>query len=144
MYKLCGFLRRRGARFVKLLLICLYPACSSAFESYLSKPNPAILHQTKHPTFDTTKATMSKIYGNYQNEIYGKGVYLDTRQTVSTDPRLLEQQAKNALSQKSFDFVAGGAGEKATMDANRLAFRQWKLCVLFYYQIFGRYILYRL
>ncbi|KAJ5083202.1 hypothetical protein N7456_012629 [Penicillium angulare] len=70
---------------------------------------------------------MSKIYGNYQNEIYGKGVYLDTRQTVSTDPRLLEQQAKNALSQKSFDFVAGGAGEKATMDANRLAFRQWKL-----------------
>jgi len=28
---------------------------------------------------------------------------------------------------RSFNYVSGGAGEKSTMDANRLAFRQWKV-----------------
>lgn len=70
---------------------------------------------------------MSKKYGDYQNEIYAKGVYFDTRPKVSTDPRLLEEQAKGVLSKKSYDFAAGGAGEKSTMDANRLALRQWKM-----------------
>ena len=46
--------------------------------------------------------------------------------TVTTDPNKLEEQAKIHLGARSFNYVAGGAGEKATMDANRLAFRQWK------------------
>lgn len=46
---------------------------------------------------------------------------------VSTDARLLEEQARKALSDIAYNYVAGGAGEKATMDSNRLAFRQWKL-----------------
>lgn len=45
---------------------------------------------------------------------------------VTTDPNRLEEQAKKYLGARSFNYVAGGAGEKATMDANRLAFRQWK------------------
>lgn len=46
---------------------------------------------------------------------------------VTTDPNKLEEQAKQFLKTESYNYVAGGAGERATMDANRLAFRQWKL-----------------
>jgi lactate 2-monooxygenase len=47
--------------------------------------------------------------------------------TVTTDPNKLEEQAKHHLGARSYNYVAGGAGERATMDANRLAFRQWKV-----------------
>ena len=46
---------------------------------------------------------------------------------VTVDPNKLEEQAKAHLGIQSFNYVAGGAGEGATMDANRLAFRQWKV-----------------
>lgn len=46
---------------------------------------------------------------------------------VTTDPNALESQAKSVLKPTAFKYVSGGAGERATMDANRLAFRQWKL-----------------
>lgn len=46
---------------------------------------------------------------------------------VTTDPNKLEAQAKEALPLKSYNYVAGGAGERSTMDANRLAFRCWKV-----------------
>ncbi|KAF2404340.1 FMN-dependent alpha-hydroxy acid dehydrogenase [Trichodelitschia bisporula] len=54
-------------------------------------------------------------------------MFLSTLPLVTTDPNKLEAQAKEHLSAKSYAYVAGGAGERATMDANRLAFRQWKL-----------------
>ena len=47
--------------------------------------------------------------------------------TVTTNPNKLEDQAKEVLPRKSYNYVAGGAGERATMDANRLAFRSWKV-----------------
>lgn len=46
---------------------------------------------------------------------------------MTTDPNALEAQAKKFMDVRSYNYVAGGAGEKATMDANRLAFRQWKV-----------------
>lgn len=46
---------------------------------------------------------------------------------VTTDANKLEDQAQKVLKPTSYNYVAGGAGERATMDANRLAFRQWKL-----------------
>lgn len=67
------------------------------------------------------------MYGDYQHEIYGRGAMMGILPTVTTDPRLLEEQARKALSARSYNYIAGGAGEKATMDSNRLAFRQWKL-----------------
>ncbi|GKZ30105.1 hypothetical protein AbraIFM66950_007799 [Aspergillus brasiliensis] len=70
---------------------------------------------------------MPENYGDYQFEIYGRGALTGVLPNVSTDSRLLEEQAKKALGARSFNYVAGGAGEKATMDSNRLAFRQWKL-----------------
>ncbi|CBF78116.1 hypothetical protein AN8744.2 [Aspergillus nidulans FGSC A4] len=70
---------------------------------------------------------MSQNYGEYQQEIYGQGALMGLKPNVSTDARLLEEQARKALSDIAYNYVAGGAGEKATMDSNRLAFRQWKL-----------------
>ena len=46
---------------------------------------------------------------------------------VTTDSNKLEEQAKSILKPTAYNYVAGGAGERATMDANRLAFRQWKM-----------------
>ncbi|KAL3460620.1 FMN-dependent dehydrogenase [Aspergillus heterothallicus] len=70
---------------------------------------------------------MPENYGEYQTEIYGQGALLGLKPNVTTDPRLLEEQARKILSSRSYNYVAGGAGEKSTMDSNRLAFRQWKL-----------------
>lgn len=72
---------------------------------------------------------MSDNYGSYQTEIYGKGALMGILPGVTTDPRKLEEQARESLGIRSFNYVAGGAGEKSTMDSNRQAFRQWKLQV---------------
>ncbi|TKA65547.1 hypothetical protein B0A49_08203 [Cryomyces minteri] len=66
-------------------------------------------------------------YGAYQSEIYARGMFNNILPTVTTDPNKLEEQAKKNLGSRSYNYVAGGAGERATMDANRLAFRQWKM-----------------
>lgn len=61
-----------------------------------------------------------------EQDIYADGLLKKKLPTVTTDPNKLEENAKQHLGSTSFDYVSGGAGEKATMDANRLAFRQWK------------------
>lgn len=66
-------------------------------------------------------------YGAFQTEIYMDGLLKNRLPTVTTDPDRLEQQAREHPGARSFNYVAGGAGEKAIMDANRLAFRQWKV-----------------
>ncbi|EED15370.1 FMN dependent dehydrogenase, putative [Talaromyces stipitatus ATCC 10500] len=70
---------------------------------------------------------MPENYGQYQQTIYSNGMFSSGRPVITTDPRLLEEQARKTMSLQSFGYIAGGAGEKATMDSNRLAFRQWKL-----------------
>lgn len=67
-------------------------------------------------------------YGAYQTEVYGAGMLHNIMPTVTKDPNKLEEQARKAMNSTSYCYVAGGAGERATMDANRLAFRQWKVC----------------
>lgn len=47
--------------------------------------------------------------------------------SVTKDPNKLEAQAKDTISATAYCYVAGAAGERATLDANRLAFRSWKL-----------------
>ncbi|KAL8655089.1 MAG: hypothetical protein Q9210_001110 [Variospora velana] len=66
-------------------------------------------------------------YGAHQMEIYRDGILHNRLPTVTCDSNKLEAQAKKFLGARSFNYVAGGAGERATMDANRLAFRQWKV-----------------
>jgi lactate 2-monooxygenase len=55
------------------------------------------------------------------------GMLFNRYPIVTTDTNKLEEQARKVLKPTSYHYIAGGAGEKATMDANRLAFRQWKL-----------------
>lgn len=68
-----------------------------------------------------------KNYALYQDDIYRAGLLYEKLPVVTMDPNGLEAQAKSVLDSDKFNFVAGGAGERATMDANRLAFRQWKI-----------------
>ena len=70
-----------------------------------------------------------KNFGAFQREIYINGVKNSILPIVTTDPNKLEAQAREHLGVRSYSYVAGGAGERATMDANRLAFRQWKVCL---------------
>ncbi|TGO31875.1 hypothetical protein BHYA_0391g00040 [Botrytis hyacinthi] len=82
--------------------------------------------QKQHPQ-SVHGETRERKYGAFQNEIYRDGMFAHTFPTVTTDPNKLEEQARSKLASTSYNYVAGGAGERATMDANRLAFRQWKM-----------------
>jgi lactate 2-monooxygenase len=66
-------------------------------------------------------------YGVYQDEIYRTGLLHQRFPVVTMDPNNLQAQAKSILAPGPYNYVSGGAGERATMDANRLAFRQWKI-----------------
>jgi lactate 2-monooxygenase len=66
-------------------------------------------------------------YYTFQHEIYQKGVLAAEKPLVTTNPNRLEHDARKAMKPEAFNYVFGGAGEQATMEANRLAFRQWKI-----------------
>lgn len=66
-------------------------------------------------------------YGEYQIDIYKKGIFLGEPPVVTTGSNGLEAQARKAMEPGPFNYIYGGAGEASTMDANRLAFRQWKI-----------------
>ena len=70
-------------------------------------------------------------YGAHQIDICMKGMLHNILPVVTTDPNKLEAQAKRCMTEKGYNYVAGGAGERQTMDANRLAFRSWRVCHLF-------------
>lgn len=66
-------------------------------------------------------------YAQYQIELYARAIMAGERAPTTTDPAKLEEQARGAMSPQGFGYVFGGAGEQATMHANRLAFRRFKL-----------------
>ncbi|KAJ0121739.1 fmn-dependent dehydrogenase [Diaporthe amygdali] len=66
-------------------------------------------------------------FGDYQLELYKNGVLLGEPPVVTTNPNGLEAQARKVMAPGPFNYIYGGAGEAATMEANRLAFRQWKI-----------------
>jgi lactate 2-monooxygenase len=66
-------------------------------------------------------------YGEYQLSLYAKGILQGIKPEITTDSNKLREQAKKVMRPEAYNYIAGGAGEGATMDANRLAFRQWKI-----------------
>ncbi|KAI1075090.1 glycolate oxidase [Whalleya microplaca] len=66
-------------------------------------------------------------YSAYQVELYTKGIMQGILPPTTTDPNKLSAQAKKVMRPEAYDYIAGGAGEGSTMDANRLAFRHWKI-----------------
>lgn len=46
---------------------------------------------------------------------------------ISTSFRKLEEQARATLPPENFSYLAGGAGDESTMQANREAFERWRI-----------------
>jgi lactate 2-monooxygenase len=61
-----------------------------------------------------------------QAEIYLGGVR-GRKPAVPVAAGLLEERAREAMSQRDFAYVAGGAGLENTIDANRAAFERWRI-----------------
>jgi lactate 2-monooxygenase len=59
-------------------------------------------------------------------QIYAQGV-AGGKPAVPVPLDLLEQRAKEILSPRAYDYVAGGAGGEETMRANREAFYRWRI-----------------
>ncbi|KJZ76655.1 hypothetical protein HIM_03991 [Hirsutella minnesotensis 3608] len=66
-------------------------------------------------------------YAAHLRDLMQQGILHGQLPAVTTNPNLLEDMAQRTMNKTGFDYIKGGAGESATMDANRLAFRQWKL-----------------
>ncbi len=66
-------------------------------------------------------------YVQYMYSIYEKAMLMGQLPPVTTNPALLETQARKVMSEKAFNYIYGAAGEMSTAEANRLAFRQWQL-----------------
>ncbi|KAJ8124051.1 hypothetical protein O1611_g9452 [Lasiodiplodia mahajangana] len=64
---------------------------------------------------------------SYQGEIFARGILEGSLPQITTDPNKLRLHAKKVLHKNAYNYIAGAAGEGATNDANRLAFRQWKI-----------------
>lgn len=61
-----------------------------------------------------------------QSEIYLAGLSGETP-SVPADMVELEQQARRAMSEEAFAYIAGGAGTESTIMENREAFERWRI-----------------
>ncbi|PNY25227.1 lactate 2-monooxygenase [Tolypocladium capitatum] len=66
-------------------------------------------------------------FAAYLQAVIQRGIVAGQMPVVTTNPNRLEEQAFGTMPRNGFNYIKGGAGESATMDANRLAFRQWKI-----------------
>ncbi|TLD20375.1 hypothetical protein PspLS_08393 [Pyricularia sp. CBS 133598] len=66
-------------------------------------------------------------YSEYQLDIYRARLLEGRAPPATTDPRGLEQQAREHMTPEGFGYVAGGAGAEETVAANRTAFGTWRL-----------------
>jgi lactate 2-monooxygenase len=65
-------------------------------------------------------------YGDYQNEIYFKGLH-GVKPTFPVDFETLERRAVAALPPAVLSYVQGGCGDEFTQNHNAQAFRRWGL-----------------
>jgi lactate 2-monooxygenase len=66
-------------------------------------------------------------YSDYIFDIYREGILEGKLPPTTSNPALLEAQAKERMDTKGFWYIAGGAGEEATVKANREAFARWRI-----------------
>jgi lactate 2-monooxygenase len=64
-------------------------------------------------------------YGKYQIEILSGEAQFN--RSLGAGSCHWEKAAQEALSKETYGYLAGGAGEGATMDSNRIAFRRWRI-----------------
>jgi len=65
-------------------------------------------------------------FGDYQNEIYFKGLS-GVKPKLPVDFKHLEERARAALPDSVLNYVAGGCGDERTQDCNVAAFNRWGL-----------------
>jgi lactate 2-monooxygenase len=63
---------------------------------------------------------------DWQKEIYLNG-FAGKKAAVKFSFEKLEQKAKKKMSKEAFAYIAGGAGNEGTMQANRTAFDRWTI-----------------
>lgn len=66
-------------------------------------------------------------YASYIGKTYEDGIFNQKLPLVTTDPNFLEEQARQVMGNKAFGYIYGGAGEMSSVEANHLAFRQWRI-----------------
>jgi isopentenyl diphosphate isomerase/L-lactate dehydrogenase-like FMN-dependent dehydrogenase len=66
------------------------------------------------------------LFGDYQFEIYGRGLAGEVP-SLPLSPLALELGARERLSEGAFGYVAGGAGAERTMQANLEAFQRLRI-----------------
>ncbi|KOS16679.1 putative lactate 2-monooxygenase [Escovopsis weberi] len=66
-------------------------------------------------------------YCLYIRTLVHDAVFVGTAPVVTADPNALQQQAEKMMNRAGYDYIRGGTGEGASLDANRRAFRQWQL-----------------
>ena len=80
---------------------------------------PQVQGIQEHPEHPTG----GRKYGKFQTDIYTDGLLKNAVPIVTTDPNKLEAQAKEHLGVTSYNYLAGGAGERATMVSHALTIR---------------------
>ncbi len=75
---------------------------------------------------DSVPAVEAPVFGNFQYEIYARGL---AGETPALPVSGIERQelAREKLSPEAYGYVAGGAGAERTMQANLDAFERWKI-----------------
>lgn len=66
-------------------------------------------------------------YATHLVRTYEDGIFNAKLPIVTTDPNLLEEQARRVMGNKPFGYIYGGAGEMSSVHTNHLAFRQWRI-----------------
>src|SRR5262245_50496473 len=78
------------------------------------------------PMIERSRVALVQIGRQRQAEIFLRGL-AGKRPAVPVDPVRLEAKARAAMSRTAFAYVAGGAGQERTMQANRAAFDRWRI-----------------
>lgn len=71
-------------------------------------------------------AEQPQLFGNFQYEIYGRGLVGETP-ALPLGADELQERARERLTAEAFGYVAGGAGAELTMRANVEAFARWEI-----------------
>jgi lactate 2-monooxygenase len=75
---------------------------------------------------DPAATAQEQLFGNFQYEIYGRGLAGETPD-FPVAVGALQERARERLSEGAFGYVAGGAGSERTMAANLRAFERWEI-----------------
>ncbi|HEY4917551.1 MAG TPA: alpha-hydroxy-acid oxidizing protein, partial [Solirubrobacteraceae bacterium] len=71
-------------------------------------------------------AAEQQLFGNYQYEIYARGLAGETP-TLPLLAAELQETAREHMSHEAFSYVAGAAGAELTVEANRRALAHWEI-----------------